>query len=321
MKAIVLTKYAHSDALKLQEVEKPIPKDNEVLIKVQATSVNDWDWCLMRGTPFYIRLLCGLLKPKIQIPGAEVAGIVEAVGQNVTKLQPGDAVYGDISECGFGGFAEYVCVPENALAMKPDSMTFIEAVAIPHAGMLALQGFHLGKIQPGQKLLINGAGGGVGTLGVQIAKSLGVVDITGVDTAEKLQIMRSIGFVITIDYKQEDFTQSKERYDLILDTKTNRSIFKYLQVLSPNGTYVTVGGSTPRLFQTLFLEPIIRLFSKKRVHLVNLKPNQDLDYMNQLFEAAKLKPLIDGPYKLSELPEIIQYFGEGKHKGKVVIVP
>ena len=321
MKAIVLTKYGQSDVLKLQELEKPTPSDNEVLVKVQATSVNDWDWCLMRGTPFYIRLLCGLFKPKIQIPGAEVAGIVEAVGQNVTKLQAGDAVYGDISECGFGGFAEYVCVPENALAIKPDSMTFIEAVAIPHAGMLALQGFHLGKIQPGQKLLINGAGGGVGTLGVQIAKSLGIVNITGVDTAEKLEMMGLIGFVRTIDYKQEDFTQSKQRYDLILDTKTNRSIFKYLRVLSPNGSYVTVGGSTPRLFQVLFFEPIIRLFSKKRVHLVNLKPNQDLDYMNQLFETGKLKPLIDGPYKLSEVPEIIQYFGEGKHKGKIVIVP
>ena len=320
MKAIVLTKYGPSDVLQLKEVEKPAPSDDEVLIKVHAASVNDWDWCLMRGTPFYIRLLCGLIKPKIQIPGVEIAGRVEVVGKNVTKFQPGDAVYGDISECGFGGFAEYVCASENALALKPDSMTFVEAAAIPHAAMLAVQGLHdEGQIQPGQKLLINGAGGGVGTLGVQIAKSMGVVEVTGVDSLGKLDMMRSIGFVHTIDYTQEDFTENKQCYDLILDTKTNRSIFKYMGVLNPHGTYVTVGGSTARLFQALFLGPIIRMFSKKSVCIVNLKPNKDLNYMNELFEAGKIKPVIDGPYKLSEVSEAIQYFGEGKHKGKIVI--
>lgn len=319
MKAIVLTKYGQSDVLQLQEVEQPTPSDDEVLVKVRATSVNDWDWCLMRGKPFYIRLLCGFFKPKIKIPGAEIAGIVETVGKNITKFQPGDAVYGDISECGFGGFAEYVCVPENALAQKPDTMTFMEAVAIPHAAMLAVQGLNEGQIQPGQKLLINGAGGGVGTLGVQIAKSMGVVEITGVDRAEKADMMRSIGFVQTIDYQQEDFTKNKQCYDLILDTKTNRSIWKYLRVLNPHGSYVTVGGSTPELFQALFLSSIIGMFSKKRVGLVNLKPNKDLDYMNQLFEAGKIKLVIDGSYKLSEVPEAVQYFGSGKHKGKVVI--
>ena len=320
MKAIVLTKYGPSDVLQLKEVEKPTPSDDEVLIKVHAASVNDWDWCLMRGTPFYIRLLCGFLKPKIQIPGVEIAGQVEVVGRNVTKFQPGDAVYGDISECGFGGFAEYVCAHENALALKPNSMTFVEAAAIPHAAMLAVQGLHdEGQIQPGQKLAINGAGGGVGTLGVQIAKSMGVVEVTGVDSSGKLDMMRSIGFVQTIDYTQEDFTENEQCYDLILDTKTNRSIFKYMRVLNPHGTYVTVGGDTPRLFQALFLGPIIRMFSKKSVCIVNLKPNKDLNYMNELFEAGKIKPVIDGPYKLSEVAEAIQYFGEGKHKGKVVI--
>lgn len=186
--------------------------------------------------------------------------------------------------------------------------------------MLAVQGLQdEGQIQPGQKLLINGAGGGVGTLGVQIAKSMGVAEVTGVDSSGKLDPMRSIGFVQTIDYTQEDFTGHKQRYDLILDTKTNRSIFKYLRVLRPQGTYVTVGGSTARLFQALFLGPIIRLFSKKRIRLVNLKPNKDLAYLNRLFEAGQIKPAIDGPYKLSEVPEIIQYFGKGKHKGKVVV--
>lgn len=320
MKAIILTKYGSSDVLKLRDIEKPKPKEGEVLVKIYATSINDWDWCLMKGKPFYIRLLCGLLKPKIHIPGVEIAGQVEEVGKNVTKFQSGNVVYGDISECGFGGFAEYVCVPENALALKPQSMTFNEAAAIPHAAMLAIQGLcDQGQIQPGQKVLINGAGGGVGTLGVQIAQSIGVVDVTGVDSSDKFAMMRSIGFVQTIDYTQEDFTQNKQRYDLILDTKTNRSIFKYLRVLRPQGTYVTVGGSTVRLFQALFLGLIIRIFTKKRVCLVGLKPNKDLDYLNKLFEAGKVKPVIDGTYKLSEVPEAIQYFGEGKHKGKVVV--
>ncbi|NER98567.1 MAG: NAD(P)-dependent alcohol dehydrogenase [Symploca sp. SIO1B1] len=320
MKAIVLTKYGSADVLKLQDVEKPKPKEGEVLVKIHATAINDWDWCLMRGTPFYIRLLCGLLKPKIQIPGAEIAGQIEEVGYNVQQFQAGDMVYGDISECGFGGFAEYVCVPETALALKPECMTFVEAAALPHAAMLAVQGLlDQGQLQPGQKVLINGAGGGVGTLGVQIAKSIGAIDVTGVDSSDKFDMMHSVGFVQTIDYTQKDFTQSQEKYDLILDTKTNRSIFQYLRVLNPQGSYVTVGGDTPRLFQVLFCKPIIHLFSKKRVSLVNLQPNKDLDYINKLFQAGGIKPVLDGPYRLSEVPEMIQYFGRGKHKGKVVI--
>ena len=250
MKAIVLTKYRSPDALQLKEVERPAPKDDEVLIKVHAAAVNDWDWCLVRGKPFYIRLLCGLLEPRVKIPGVEISGQAEAVGKNVTKFKPGDGVYGDISECGFGGFAEYVCAHENALALKPAGMTFVEAAAIPHAAMLALQGLRDdGQIQPGQKLLINGAGGGVGTLGIQIAKSFGVEEATGVDNSGKLDMMRSLGFDHVIDYTQEDFTESGQRYDLILDTKTNRSIFKYMRALTPNGIYVTVGGATTRLFK------------------------------------------------------------------------
>ena len=320
MKAIVLTQYGSSDGLELKEVEKPTPKDDEVSIAVHATAVNDWDWCLVRGKPVYIRLLCGLFTPNVRIPGAEIAGRVEAIGQNVTKFQPGDAVFGDISECGFGGFAEYVCVPETALSLKPDGMTFVEAAALPHAAMLAVQGLiDEGNIRPGQKVLINGAGGGVGTLGVQIARSMEVDDVTGVDSAGKLATMRSIGCVRTLDYTQEDFTQSQQRYDLILDTKTNRSIFKYLRVLNPQGTYVTVGGSLARLLQTLCLGPIVHLFSKKRICLVNLKPNKDLEYLNKLFETGQVKPLVDGPYPLSEVPQMIDYFGASKHTGKVVI--
>ncbi|MGK7911937.1 MAG: NAD(P)-dependent alcohol dehydrogenase [Synechococcus sp.] len=320
MKAIVLTEYGSSDVLQLADVDKPIPGDDEVLINVRATSVNDWDWCLRRGKPYYIRLLCGLRKPNIRIPGAEVAGVIESVGINVTKFQPGDAVYGDISECGFSGFAEYVCVPESALALKPEQMSFTDAAAIPHAGMLALQGLvDVGQLKPGQSVLINGAGGGVGTLGVQIAKSMGVDEISGVDSGDKADMMRSLGFTQTIDYTQEDFTQSEKHYDLILDTKTNRSIFDYLRVLKPNGMYVTVGGFTPQLFQPLLLGPLIGMVGKKRAQIVTLKPNQNLEFFNDLFEAGKIAPIVDGPYSFEDIPKAIQYFGEGKHKGKVVI--
>lgn len=319
MKAIVLTEYGSSEGLQLSEVASPTPKDNELLIKVHATAVNDWDWCLMRGTPFYIRLLCGVLKPKVRIPGVDVAGQVEEVGRNVTKFQPGDEVYGDLSECGFGGFAEYVCAPESALASKPSGMTFVEAAAIPHAAMLAMQGLiDQGQIQPGQKLLINGAGGGVGTLGVQVAKSFGV-EVTGVDKSEKLDMMRSIGFDEVIDYTKEDFTQTGKCYDLILDTKTNRSIFNCLRALAPTGTYVTVGGDTARLLQAFLLGPLVRRLSKKNVRVLALKPNKDLDHASELFEAGKVTPVIDGPYRLGEVPEVIQRFGDGSHKGKLVI--
>jgi NADPH:quinone reductase-like Zn-dependent oxidoreductase len=240
------------------------------------------------------------------------------VGKNVKKFQPGDEVYGDLSGS-WGGFAEYVCACENALALKPAGMSFEEAAAIPQAAMLAIQGLcDKGQIQPGQKLLINGAGGGVGTFAVQIAKLYGV-EVTGVDSSGKLDMMRSMGFDLVIDYTQEDFTKNRKCYDLILDVKTNRSIFNYTRVLRPNGIYVTVGGSMVRLFQALLLGPWISLISKKNIRIVGLKPNKDLAYMNELFEASKVKPVIDGPYKLDEVPKAFRHFGEGAHKGKVVI--
>jgi NADPH:quinone reductase-like Zn-dependent oxidoreductase len=319
MKAMVFHNYGSPDVLKLEEVEKPTPREDEVLIKVHAASINDWDWELLRGKPFVNRLLFGLLKPKIKILGVDIAGRVEAVGRNVKQFQPGDEVFGDISGCGWGGFAEYVCVPENALVLKPASMTFEEAAAIPQAAMLAVQGLRdKGQIQQGQKLLINGAGGGVGTFAVQIAKLYGV-EVTGVDSSGKLDMLRSMGFDQVIDYTQEDFTKNGQCYDLILDVKTNRSIFDYTRALCPNGIYVTVGGSMVRLFQALILGPWISMISKKKIRIVGLKQNKDLAYMNELFEAGKVKPVIDGPYKLSEVPEAIRYFGEGNHKGKVVI--
>jgi NADPH:quinone reductase-like Zn-dependent oxidoreductase len=319
MKAIVYTKYGTPDVLELKEVDKPTPKDDEVLIKVHAASVNDWDWGLLLGTPFINRLINGLLKPKKRILGSDIAGRIEALGKNVKQFQPGDEVYGDLSG-DWGGFAEYVCAREHLLALKSASMTFEEAAAIPQAGMLALQGLRdRGHLQPGQKLLINGAGGGVGTFGVQLAKLYGVDDVTGVDSSGKLDMLRSMGFDQVIDYTKEDFTKNGQCYDLILDAKTNRSIFNYLRALKPDGVYATVGGSMIRLFQALLLGPLISKISKKNIRIVPLKQNKDLAYMNELFEAGKVKPVIDGPFKLSEVPEAMRYFGAGNHKGKIVI--
>jgi NADPH:quinone reductase-like Zn-dependent oxidoreductase len=319
MKAILYTKYGTADALEYKEVDKPIPKDDEVLIRVHAASINDWDWGLLQGSPFINRLENGLLKPKKnKILGSDIAGRIEAVGKNVEQFQPGDEVFGDLTG-DWGGFAEYVCAREKALALKPASMTFEEAAAIPQAGMLAVHGLRdKGQIQSGQRLLINGAGGGVGTFGIQIAKLYGV-EVTGVDSTGKLDLMLSMGFDHVIDYTKEDFTKNGQCYDLILDNKMNRSIFDYTRALSPYGIYVTVGGSMARIFQAFILGPLISIFSKKKIRIVVLKPNKDLAYMNELFEAGKVKPVIDGPFKLNEVPEAMRYFGEGNHKGKVVI--
>jgi NADPH:quinone reductase-like Zn-dependent oxidoreductase len=319
VKAIVLTEYGSVDALRVEDVPKPVPESSEVLIKTRAFAVNDWDWCLMRGSPFYIRLMFGWLRPKVAIPGVDVAGVVETVGRDVTRFRPGDAVYGDLSENGFGAFAEYVCADEGAVAAKPAGMSFVQAAALPHAAMLAIQGLRdRGRLEAGQALLINGAGGGVGTLGLQIAKAIGV-EVTGVDSTVKLETMRALGFDHVIDYTREDFTRSGRRYDLILDTKTNRSVFRYLRALNPNGRYVTVGGHTGRLFQTLIIGPLIRLLLKKEARVLALEPNKDLNEINTLFEAGGLDPVIDGPYELADLPEVMQRFGEGRHHGKLVI--
>lgn len=319
MKAIVFTKFGSTEVLQLKEVPKPIPKEYEVLVKIHATAINDWDWNFMRGKPYLLRLIYGLFKPKVNILGVDIAGQIESVGRSVKKFQPGDEVYGDLSESGFGGFAQYVCANENALASKPANMSFETAASIPHAAMLAVQGLiDKGKIQEGQKLLINGAGGGVGIFGVQIAK-LYHAETTGVDSLEKLDMMRSIGFDHVIDYKEEDFTKNGQKYDLILDTKTTRSTFAYARSLNPNGTYVTVGGHLNRIFQVLILGKWISMFNKKKIWVLGLKPNKGLDYLNGLFEAGKIKTVIDGPFKLSEVPKAVQYFGDGKHKGKIVI--
>ncbi len=320
MKAIVYTEYGPPDVLQLREVEKPAPRDDEALVKVHAASVNAWDWDLLRGTPFLNRLFFGLLKPKkIKILGADIAGRVEAVGGNVKQFQPGDEVFGDISGCGWGGFAEYACARENALVVKPAGMTFEEAAAVPQAAVLALQGLRdKGQIRPRQKVLINGAGGGVGAFAVQMAKSFGA-EVTGVDSAEKLDMMRSMGADRVIDYTQEDFTKNGGRYDLILDVAGYRSIFDYRRALSPKGIYVMVGGSMSLMFQVLFLGPWISMAGSQKMGILMHKPNKDLALMKALFEAGKVVPVIDRRYPLSGVAEALRYFGEGHARGKVVI--
>ncbi len=320
MKAIVFTRYGSPDVLELKDVEKPSPKDDEVLLRVHAASLNDWDWGALQGTPFVNRLIFGLLRPKRQkqILGSDVAGRVEAVGRNARQFQPGDEVFGDLSGR-WGGFAEYVCAREDALALKSPSMTFEQAAAIPQAGLLALQALRaMGQIQPGQRLLVNGAGGGVGTFAIQIARLSGV-EVTGVDRPEKLDLMRSLGAAHVVDYTQEDFTRSGQRYDFILDVKTGRSILDCARALGSRGIYVTVGGSTARLLQSLLLGPWISMTTNKRMRLLVLKPNEGLADMKELFDAGKVVPVIDGPYELSEVPRALRYFGEGSHRGKVVI--
>jgi len=318
MKAVVSERYGTPDVLELRDVAKPTPKAGEVLVRVHAASVNDWDFELLRGAPTN-RLLHGLLRPRVHIIGGDIAGRVEAVGVDVKAFEPGDEVYGDLCMSGFGAFAEYVCAPEAGLVRKPARMTFEQAAAIPQAGMLAVQGLiDVGRIQSGQKLLLNGAGGGVGTFALQMAL-LQDVEVTVVDKPGKLDMLRAMGADHVIDYLQEDFTKSGKRYDLILDVKTNRSPFAYARALNPNGTYVTVGGHVPRLLQALFLGPMISRLYGKHVRIVGLKPNKDLAYMNELFEAGKLVPVIDGPYKLADVPDALRLFGTGDYKGKIVV--
>ena len=318
MKAIVCTKYGPPDVLQLKEVEKPTPKDNEVFVKVHAASVNPLDWHFMRGEPFLVRLMLGgLLKPKKKILGADIAGRVEAVGRNVKQFQPGDEVFGGN---GVGGFAEYVCVTENSLALKPANISFEEAAAVPVAALTALQGLRdKGQIQPEQKVLINGAGGGVGTFAVQIAKSFGA-QVTGVCSTRKLDMVRSIGADQVIDYTGEDFTQNRQRYDLILDAAAYRSISDYKRALSPKGIYVLVGGSMALMFRVMFVGPWLSITGSKKMRTVMTKINKkDLALMKELLEAGKVIPVIDRRYSLSEVPEAIGYLEEGHAQGKVVI--
>ena len=326
MKAIIITKYGPPDVLELREVTKPTPRENEVLIKVHASSVNFNNLANVTGEPFLVRLFGGgLLKPNQNTPGNDIAGRVEAVGGNIKQFQPGDEVFGDIIQSGVGAFAEYVCVPENVLALKPANVTFEEAAVVPEAGLVALQALRdKGQIQKGQKVLIYGASGGIGTFAVQIAKYFGA-EVTGVCSSRNLDMVRSIGADHVIDYTKEDFTQNGQRYDLILATAGYRSIFDYKRALSLGGIYVSTGGSMKgpkamaQIFQALLLGPLLSMIGSQKLSALILKPNKDLVFMKELIEAGKVKPVIDRRYSLNEVPEALRYYAEGHTRGKVAI--
>lgn len=315
MKAITCNSYGPVENLKLVDVKKPVPKPNEVLVKVYFSAVNDYDWSMVRGKPRIYRLFLGLLKPKNPIPGMELSGLIEAIGDDVKSFKVGDEVYGDISDYGFGSFAEFVCINEKAISKKPGFISFEDAAALSHAVNLAWQGLvDVGHIQKDMKVLINGAGGGVGTLGLYIAKTFNA-EVTGVDTGGKLDTMAKIGFDHIIDYKKEDFTRSEKEYDLILDAKTNRRPKSYLKVLSKKGKYVSIGGEIKNLLQLLFARKI----RKKPVFMVGLKANKDNEIIQEFYKDGILKPVVDGPYTLEKTSWAIQHFGDGMHVGKMII--
>jgi len=319
MKAIIFPKYGSPDVLQLKEVEKPTPKDNEVLIKVHAASANPLDWHRMRGEPFLARMGEGFLKPKNPKLGADIAGRVEAVGSNVTEFQPGDEVFGSV---GAGGFAEYLCAREKYFVLKPGNLSFEEAAAAPVVGFTALQGLRdTGQIQAGQKVLINGASGGVGTFAVQIAKSYGA-EVTGVCSTRNLDMVRSIGADHVIDYRREDFTRNGQHFDLIYDAVGNRSVSDYKRALSPQGICVIAGfTSLSRLFEHMVLGPLVSKTGSKQIGLQGIAttPKKDLLVIKELLEAGKVVPVIDKSYPLSETAEAIRYLEKGHARGKVVI--
>jgi NADPH:quinone reductase-like Zn-dependent oxidoreductase len=320
MKAIVYTQYGPPDVLQLKEVAKPVPKDNQVLVKVQAASVNTLDLA-MRG-PFLARIITGgLLKPKDPRLGADIAGRVEAVGTNVTQFQPGDEVFGVVA----GGFAEYACAAENQVALKPSNLSFEEAAAIPVAALTALQGLRdKGHIQKGQKVLIHGASGGVGTFAVQIAKAFGA-EVTAVCSTQNVDMARSIGADQVIAYTQKDVTRTGQRYDLILAVNGYHPIFAYRHALRPTGRYVLVGGSKAHVFQALLqallLGPVISRTGKQQMGFMGIAKinQQDLVYVKELLEAGKVVPVIERRYPLGETAEALRYLEEGHARGKVVI--
>ncbi|MBI1939866.1 MAG: NAD(P)-dependent alcohol dehydrogenase [Ignavibacteriales bacterium] len=318
MKAVVYEKYGSPDLLHLAEVEKPTPNDDEILIKVRAVSVNGSDREGLTGKPLYARM-GGLLKPSHNILGADIAGRVESVGKNNTEFKPGDEVFGEIP--GYhGGFAEYVRTHGKTMALKPAGLTFEEAAAIPQAGVIALQGIcEKGKVEAGQKVLINGAGGSAGPFAVQLAKLYGA-EVTGVDNTNKLDFIHSLGADHVIDYTKENFTTNGRQYDLILDLIAHRSVFSYQRALRPAGSYFFVGGSAIVMFQILLIGPLIKRAAKKNIRILVVPQNRkDLISITQLCEAGKVKPVIDKRFSLNETPEALRYVIDGHAKGKVVI--
>jgi NADPH:quinone reductase-like Zn-dependent oxidoreductase len=319
MKAIVYTKYGPPDVLSWQKVAKPTPKDNEGLIRVHAAATNAYDWHIMRADPFLARFARGMFAPKNTIPGADVAGVVEAVGANVAQFQLDDEVYRDLASCGDGAFAEYVAAPEKVIAPKPANLTFEEAAAVPMAAVTALQGLRdVAKVQAGQAVLINGASGGVGTFAVQIAKVLGA-EVTAVCSTTKVEMVHALGADHLLDYKKKDFTQGNKRYDAILAVNGYQPLSAYRRVLKPQGIYVMAGGSNRQIFDALLWGSFTSRGGQKMTN-VTAQPNQkDLIYLKGLIEGGKVKPVIDRCYPLSETADAIRYLEEGHARGKIVI--
>ncbi len=318
MKAVIYRNYGSPNNLKLEEVKKPTPTDDEILIKIHAVSINGSDREGLIGKPFYTRI-GGLFKPRRQILGSDIAGRVEYAGKSNTEFKPGDEVFGEIPDY-HGGFAEFVCTHGRTMVLKSASMTFEEAAAIPQAGVIALQGIReKGQVKSGQKILINGAGGSAGSFAVQLAKLYGA-EVTGVDNTSKLDFMHSLGADHVIDYTREDFTKRGEQYDLILDVIAHRSVFAYKRALRPNGTYFFVGGSVAVLFQILLFGSWIRRRAGRNIHILAVPQNRkDLISITELCETGKVVPIIDRRYSLSEVPEALRYVGEGRANGKVII--
>ena len=318
MKAVVYDRYGSPDVLSVREVPKPVPTDNQLLVRVHAASINSWDLGMVTGEPFVFRFW-GLWKPKHKTPGADVAGVVEQVGRNVSKFKPGDEVFGDLAECGWGAYAEYVSAPDKAFLLKPADMSFEQAASIPQAGALAAQALVTeGRIRSGQKVLINGAGGGVGTFGVQIAKAYGA-EVTVVDNASKLDILAALGADHLIDYTREDFTRNGKRYDLIVDVVSNRSPFTYKRSLNPGGAFYMIGGDVSSLLQTGLLGPIISRSGHSHVGILAYEVNKGIDLITRLFSSGKLSPIIDKIFPLTETRQAFQYFASNKFIGKIVI--
>jgi NADPH:quinone reductase-like Zn-dependent oxidoreductase len=318
MKAIVCNKYGPPGVLHPEELEKPAPKDGEVLLKIQATSLNSYDLHFLRADPFFIRLMAGgFFKPIHPILGADVAGRVETVGGNVRQFKPGDEVFGEIHS---GGLAEYACAEENLLVLKPIRMTFAQAAALPMAGLTALQGLRdYGGIRAGQKVLVHGAGGGVGTFAVQIAKSFGT-EVAAVCGAKNIDLVRSLGADRVVDYAKEDVTRGDRRFDLIFAANGNHSIFDYRRILNPAGTCIVAGGTMHQIFQGLLLGPMFSRDGGRKLGGFTAHANQkDLELLKQLFAEGKVKPVIDKQYPLLQAPDAFRYLEQGHAKGKVVI--
>jgi NADPH:quinone reductase-like Zn-dependent oxidoreductase len=320
VQAMTYQAYGAPDVLQPTTVARPVPEAGEVLVQVQAASLNQADLYLLRGEPLPLRLSAGLRRPKRPTLGADIAGRVVAVGSGVTSFQPGDAVYGDLSACGLGGFAEYVCAREEALAPKPAGISFAQAAAVPMAAVTALQGLRAtGPVTAGERVLVHGASGGVGTFAVQLARVMGA-HVTAVCSARNVEQARTLGAEHVIDYTREDFTQDSRRYDLILVANGRRSLAEYRRVLSPRGRLVVAGGDVGTIMRALLLGPALSLVHSITVHSLVARPSRDdLLFVGQLLDSGAVVPVIDRCYPLGELPEAMRYLASGHARGKVVI--